>query len=143
MKYLVDTNLISETAPLRSRPDDQLIDWLDTRRQSLHLSAVTIWELEGGCEALRLRGAVAKAAALQEWIDGIAVVLGQRIIHIDQKAAALGGRKLAQAQARGHDPGIGDALIAAQAELSDMIIVTANARDFLALGARFVDPRSP
>ncbi len=52
MKYLLDTNVISEVAA--SRPDPRVIQWLDRLDpNSVYLSVLTIGEIRKGVEKLR------------------------------------------------------------------------------------------
>lgn len=57
-----------------------------------------------------------------------------RILPADQKVCAVSGRSEASAIAAGHAPGMADALIAGTAKVHDMIVVTRNAKHFLAFG---------
>jgi predicted nucleic acid-binding protein len=56
-RYLVDTNVISATAPVR-RPE--LIEWMDSHSRELFLLAVTIAEIAGGHRESQARGCEAE-----------------------------------------------------------------------------------
>ena len=57
-RYLVDTNVISVTAPATAVSRPELIEWMDLHSQDLFLSAVSIAEIADG---------VAKAKREGEW----------------------------------------------------------------------------
>jgi toxin FitB len=68
--YLLDTNVVSELR--RTRPHGALLAWLRGLADSdIHLSAVTIGELQAGIEITREQDA-GKAAEIEAWLDGVA-----------------------------------------------------------------------
>ncbi|MCA1974229.1 MAG: VapC toxin family PIN domain ribonuclease, partial [Caenispirillum sp.] len=69
MNFLVDTNILSRTAPSRVAENVGLSDWLVRNGDRLYLSAVTVMEVQYGVERLRHRGAARKAALLRAWLD--------------------------------------------------------------------------
>jgi len=80
--YLLDTNVVSELR--RVRPHGAVLAWVSSLRDAdLHLSAVTIGELQTGVERTRDRDA-AKAAELEAWITQ--VVNGYKILPMDGPA---------------------------------------------------------
>jgi hypothetical protein len=56
--------------------------------------------------------------------------------------ALRAGQLLAKARAGGVEVSAEDALIAASADVHDMTVVSANARHFVPMGVRCVDPRA-
>ena len=67
--YLLDTNVISETR--RPRPDRGVLNWLTgVPDEELHVSAVTIGELQAGIEITREQDS-AKAEELEAWLGKI------------------------------------------------------------------------
>lgn len=142
MTYLIDTDILSLAAPFKAQRDPRVVAWLDLHLHASFLSVVSIWEMEAGCERLVVKGAHGKAKVIRVWIDGVAALFDGRVLTIDAIVAARGGRLLGRAQALGFDPGIGDALIAAQAEGENLAVASGNGRHFEALGVPAIDPRS-
>ena len=68
--YLLDTNVISELR--RPRPHGAVLAWMQSVPDSdLHLSAVTLGELQAGVEITRERDPE-KAAEIEAWLDHVA-----------------------------------------------------------------------
>ncbi len=68
--YLLDTNVISELR--KPRPHGAVVAWLDTvADEDLHLSAMTVGELQAGVEITRELDRD-KAAEIEVWIDHVA-----------------------------------------------------------------------
>jgi predicted nucleic acid-binding protein len=68
--YLLDTNVVSELR--KPRPHGAVVAWLDgTADEDLHLSAVTLGELQAGVEITRERDQE-KASEIEMWIDQVA-----------------------------------------------------------------------
>jgi predicted nucleic acid-binding protein len=71
--YLLDTNVISELR--KPRPHGAVLAWLDgTADEELHLSAMTLGELQAGVEITREHNPD-KAAEIEVWIDHVAQTL--------------------------------------------------------------------
>ena len=103
--FLLDTNVVSELR--RRRPHLGVLSWI--RRVSpdrLHLSAVTVGEIQAGIEITRERDA-AKAAELEAWLDE--VLASYSVLSMD--AAAF--RTWAKLMHRRSDTQMQDAMIAA------------------------------
>ncbi len=64
--YLLDTDIISETAPGRHGHDSVVVQWLEMRTQSLFVSVITIAEIESGIAFTAHKKNHRKAAALTE-----------------------------------------------------------------------------
>lgn len=135
--YLVDTNVISETDPEKSKtPRPFRID----RDAELYLTVVTLAELEAGVRKLARTGAARKAAALREWLDGVERSFASRILVYDQDAARIAGRLVDHARGQGFNINLADIQIAAIAEARGLIVLTRNVRDFAPLGVAHLDP---
>ncbi len=68
--YLLDTNVVSELR--RARPHGAVVAWLESaREEDLHLSAVTIGEIQAGVEITREQDQ-AKAAEIEAWLEQVA-----------------------------------------------------------------------
>ncbi len=129
-------------SPSATQAPQTFLDWLDRADAAgqLFLSVVTIHEIEKGIALLDHKGAASKAAALKMWLMGLVSTYEDKILSIDAVAAALGGQLEAKAAASGHSPGMADAAIAGIAKAHDLMIVTANTKDFLPFGVGLVSP---
>lgn len=138
MKYLLDTNVISELRRSKARSDPAVRQWTSERRpSSLHLCTITILEIELGIARLA-RKDVAQANRLQSWFEqDLLEVFKGRILSIDVSVA--------RRAARLHVPDPGPervTLIAAAAIANDMTIVTRNVADFEPMGVGLINPWS-
>jgi toxin FitB len=140
--FLLDTNIVSMLSPSATQVPQTFLDWLERTDATgqLFLSVVTIHEIEKGIALLEHKGATAKASALKVWLMGLVSNYEDKILAIDAAAAAHGGQLEAKAAASGHNPGMADAAIAGIAKAHDLIIVTANTKDFLPFGVGLVSP---
>ena len=130
--YLLDTNVVSELR--RPRPHQGVVKWIqDLPAEQLHLSAVTIGEIQAGIEITRERDA-AKAEELEGWLEQVLATYS--VLAVD--AAAF--REWARLMHRRSDTLLQDALIAAVAIANRLTVVTRNVRDFNQLGVSVLDP---
>jgi toxin FitB len=138
----LDTNIVSMLSPSATQAPQTFLDWLDRADVAgqLFLSVVTIHEIEKGIALLDHKGAASKAAALKMWLMGLVSTYEDKILSIDAIAASLGGQLEAKAVGSGHNPGMADAAIAGIAKAHDLMIVTANTKDFLPFGVGLVSP---
>jgi toxin FitB len=140
--YLLDTNIVSMLSPSAAQAPKAFLDWLDRTdaESQLFISVVTVHEIEKGIALLDHKGASSKAAALRLWLMGLLSNYDDKILPIDAVAASFGGQLEAKAAASGHNPGMADAGIAGIAKAQDLVIVTANAKDFLPFGVGLMSP---
>jgi predicted nucleic acid-binding protein len=130
--YLLDTNVVSELR--KPRPHGAVVAWLEgTPDEALHLSAVSLGELQAGVEVTRERDPD-KAAEIEAWIDGVARTWN--VLPVDARIF----RAWAKLMHRRPEELLVDALIAATAIVHDLVIVTRNSRDFSALGLDSFNP---
>jgi predicted nucleic acid-binding protein len=130
--YLLDTNVVSELR--RSRPHGAVVVWLQgVTDDDLHLSAVTLGELQAGVEITRERDPD-KATEIEAWIDQVAQTWN--VLSLDGRTL----RTWAKLMHRQQDHLMADALIAATAIVNNLIVVTRNERDFEVFGVRIFNP---
>jgi len=133
--YLLDTNVVSELR--RPRPHGGFVTWLEgVPDEQLHLSAVTLGELQAGVEITRDQDA-AKAEEIEAWIDQAEQV--SNVLPLDGAIFRVWARLMH----RRSDKLIEDALIAATALVHDLTVVTRNVRDFEPLGVETLNPFTP
>jgi predicted nucleic acid-binding protein len=130
--YLLDTNVVSELR--KPRPHGAVVAWLErVADQDLHLSAVTLGELQAGVEITREQDPE-RAAEIETWIDRVAQTWN--VLPVDGRTFRI----WATLMHRRSDDLIADALIAATAMAHHLVVVTRNVRDFDPLGVDTLDP---
>lgn len=130
--FLVDTNIVSELR--RVRPHGAVLAWLEAQDDAdLHLSAVTLGEIQSGIEITRMQDS-RRAAELEAWADEVAAVWN--ILPIDAPIFRL----WAKLMHRQSDHLYEDALIAATALNHDLTVVTRNVDDFEGFEVRVLNP---
>ncbi len=134
MTYLLDTNVLSETR--KPRPSASVVGWIAaTPPDLLHVSVLTLGEIEQGIERIRGRGDRLQATALEGWLSQVEAGFEDRILPVTVPVAAAWGR---QHYARPM-PAI-DALIAATARVHGLTVVTRNVKDFAPAGLNMLNP---
>ncbi len=139
-RYLVDTNVISATAPTAAVKRAELIEWMDTHSLDLFLSAVTIAEITEGVAKAKREGAKRKATNLSDWLRTLLHLYGDRVLPFDSPTAEIAGALADLAHSRGHSPGFADVAIGATARHHDLTILSRNERHFTPMDAAVVDP---
>lgn len=129
LRYLLDTNIVS--APVSKTPDAAIVRRLETRGPECAIPAPVWHELTCGCRRLP---AGKRRVALEAYLEEV-VRESFPILPYDEGAAAWHGRERARLEALGRPAPYVDGQIAAIAQVNDLVLVTANARDF----ARFKD----
>lgn len=130
--YLLDTNVISELR--KPKPHGAVLAWLKSVDDSeLHLSAVTLGEIQAGIELTRDQDA-AKAAEIQAWVDLAASAYN--VLPMDGAAF----RAWARLMHRQSDTLYEDAMIAATAQVHRLTVVTRNTADFKPFGVKVLNP---
>jgi predicted nucleic acid-binding protein len=139
-RYLVDTNVISATAPGTAPRRPELVEWMDAHSAVLFLSAVTIAEIAGGIAKARREGATQKAANLSAWLQTVLHLYGDRVLPFNSATAAIAGALADLACGRGHSPGFADVAIAATARQHALTILSRNVRHFEPMDVAVIDP---
>jgi predicted nucleic acid-binding protein len=130
--YLLDTNVISELR--KRRPHPAVVDWLRAvPSDKLHLSALTIGELQAGVEVTRAQDPE-KAEEIEFWIDQVANTWN--VLSLDARVMRAWARLMVGRQ----DELIEDGMIAAVAVVHRLTVVTRNVRDFERFGVAIVNP---
>jgi predicted nucleic acid-binding protein len=130
--YLLDTNVVSELR--KPKPHGAVLQWVqDAADADLHISAVTVGEIQAGIEITREQDS-AKAAELEQWLELVSASFN--IVPMD--AAAF--REWARLMHRASDTVYEDAMIAATAKLNKLTVVTRNVADFKGFGVDVLNP---
>jgi toxin FitB len=132
--YLLDTNVLSETRKRQPRPG--VASWIAATPPSrMHVSVLTLGEIEQGIARVRGRGDREQAAALERWLRNVETGFEDRVLPVTLQVAAAWGR-----QQYAQPLPVIDALIAATARIHDMTVVTRNVKDFELAGVSVLNP---
>lgn len=137
MRYLLDTNVISEMRKARTpKIDPQVSNWTDTvDAGDMFISAITIMEIEKGILQV-LRKDVRQGEMLREWFASVVLrEFSGRVLPFDAEIAIYCASLHVPDQRSAND-----AMIAATAFRHDMTVVTRNTRDFEGLGVMLLNP---
>jgi predicted nucleic acid-binding protein len=130
--FLLDTNIVSELR--RPRPHGAVLAWLRSIDDAdLHLSVVTLGEIQAGIELTREQDPI-KAAEIEAWADQVAATYN--VLPMDGRTFRLWARLMH----RQSDTVYEDAMIAATAIVHDLTIATRNVRDFARFPVVTFDP---
>ena len=130
--YLLDTNVVSELR--KPKPHSAVLQWIqDVSDTDLHISAVTIGEIQAGIEMTREQDEP-KAAELEQWLELVSASFN--VIPMDASAF----RAWARLMHRTSDTLYEDAMIAATAKLHKLTVVTRNVTDFKQFGVSVLNP---
>lgn len=135
--YLLDTNVVSELR--KPRPHGAVVAWVSAMDDAqLHLSAVTLGEIQAGVEITREQDAAkAKDKDIEAWLD----LVSQTYNVLPMDAAVF--RAWARLMHRQSNTLYEDAMIAATARVHGLTVATRNVADFQALGVEVFNPFAP
>lgn len=134
MTYLLDTNVLSETR--KRQPAARVADWIATTPpDGLHVSVLSLGEIEQGIARVRGRGDRDQAFALERWLRDLQAGFEDRVLPVTLPIAAAWGR-----QQYAHPLPVIDALIAATARVHGLTVVTRNVKDFELTGVQVLNP---
>lgn len=124
VRYLLDTNVLSE--PVKSLPNANVTGALESHDGEIATCAIVWHELCYGASRLPESE---KRRAIQAYLDE-AIFPAIPILPYDAEAAAWHARERSRLARRGRQPAAADGQIAAIARVNELVLVTANARDF-------------
>lgn len=136
MKYLVDTNVLSEVRKAE-RADGGVRRWFESvQDDELFVSVLVLGEIRRGVELKRRKDPRA-AQHLEAWLEQLTRDFGERLLPVDARVADAWGRM----QGTRPLPAI-DGLLAATAQANRLTLVTRNTDDFAALRIQVLNPFS-
>ncbi len=129
MRYLLDTNIISEL--VKPAPSQSLIAWMEEQAdEHLFIAALTVAEIS---REILEKPAGKRRKELEAWFagpEGPQALFQGRVLAFDEKAALIWARLMAGGRAKGRPRSALDTIIAAVAEANACTVVTANEKDF-------------
>jgi len=132
--YLLDTNILAETR--KRQPAVGVTNWIAaTPPERLHVSVLTLGEIEQGISRIRDRGDHEQAAGLERWLREVELGFGDRVLPVTMPVASAWGR-----QQHAQPLPVVDGLIAATATVNNLTVVTPNAKDFERSGVQVLNP---
>jgi toxin FitB len=137
VKYLLDTNVISEL--VARQPNPSIVQWIDSLDPgSVYLSVITIGELRKGIEKLPDSK---RKQTLRDWLsDDLLHRFSGRILALDTEVMLAWGELIGRLEARGRPVAALDSLIAALALHHRCSLVTRNEDDFSNMGISVINP---
>ena len=137
MKYLLDTNVISES--VAKLPDARVAVWLRSMDPNIcNLSAVTIGEIAKGILKLPVSW---RRDQLQHWLDHeVLDEFRDNILVVDVETMIEWGELTSRLEKRGRNLPFMDSILAAQAIHFHCTLVTRNERDFEGCGIEIYNP---
>ena len=124
MKYLLDTNILSE--PVKSSPQKSVLKSIE-RNQHEIVTAAPVWhELVFGCRRLPVSR---KREILENYLDEV-IKPNMIILPYDERAAEWHAKERARLSSAGDTPAFVDGQIASIARVNGLILVTRNSADF-------------
>lgn len=137
MKYLLDTNVVSELRKVGDgKADPNVTKWVGAQDSNdLFISAITILELERGILGIQRRDAD-QGSRLRRWMDSrVRPEFAERVLPIDDAIATRCAYLHIPDRRRE-----ADALIAATALVHGLTVVTRNVQDFDGTNLIMIDP---
>jgi predicted nucleic acid-binding protein len=133
MKYLLDTNVLSEAR--RPRGDERVKRWISSAPAAdLYLSVLVVGEIRRGIERLKRRDPEG-AEVYEAWLGTVLHDYADRVLPVDTEIAEAWGRMSVP------DPvPIVNGLMAATAKVRGMTFVTRNTAGVERAGVRVLNP---
>jgi len=124
MKYLLDTNVLSEA--VKTLPNKSVMEMLERHQREI-VTAAPVWhELQFGCQRLpRSRKRELIALFLSDIVKRTMLILSY-----DDRAAEWHAKERVRLSAKGTTPSFVDGQIAAIASVNSLVLVTRNINDF-------------
>ena len=140
MKYLLDTNIISEF--ISKKPNQKVLNYVNSLDEnSVYLSVITVGEIRFGIEKLDVENQKKKIDMLSKWLNNDLMQRFEgRILDIDKDIMLKWGEINAQLQKIGKPMPIMDSLIASSCLAKEFVLITRNEKDFYSFEIEMVNP---
>lgn len=140
MKYLLDTNIISEF--VSKKPNQKVLDYINSLDENdIYLSVITLGEIRFGIEKLDREKQKKKIKNLSHWLNNDLMQRFEgRVLDIDLEIMLKWGEVNAQLQKVGKPMPIMDSLIASSCLAKDFVLITRNEKDFYSFEMEMVNP---
>ena len=140
MKYLLDTNIISEF--VSKKPNQKVLDYVSSLDENdVYLSVITIGEIRFGIEKLDKEKQKKKIKSLSDWLNNDLMQRFEgRILDIDIDIMLKWGEINAQLQKIGKPMPIMDSLIASSCLAKRFVLITRNEKDFYNFEMEMINP---
>ena len=137
MKYLLDTNIISEL--IKPTPNSNVVSFLDSLNEDdVFISVITIGEIQFGIQKLP---SSKKKEQLLSWLYAdLLARFHNKVVDIDVETMLLWGEVSQQLKAKGTPMPIMDLLIAATCLKGNYMLITRNEKDFTHLDIEITNP---
>ena len=137
MKYLLDTNIISEL--ISKSPNEKVLKFVnDLNVDDVFLSVITIGEIKSGIENVQ---SDAKKELLSQWLhNDLLYKFENRIISIDIEIMLTWGDINYKLKMQGRPLPIMDSIIGATCLSKKLILITRNEKDFQNLAIKIINP---
>jgi predicted nucleic acid-binding protein len=135
MNYLLDTNVVSEL--VKNTPNEAVVKWIDgINSEKLYLSVITIGEIRKGVAGIQDPH---RQENISRWLEiELPDYFEERILNIDIKVADTWGQL--QSKNKGYTLPAIDGLIAATAQVNNLVLVTRNKKDFINTPLKIINP---
>jgi toxin FitB len=137
MKYVLDTNVISEA--INKQPNPQVMNWLrGMDAQELYLSVVTVGEIKKGVEKLPESH---RKETIKGWFEHeLLIKFDGQILGLDLPVILVWGELVGALEQRGRKLPALDSLIAATVKYYGYTLVTRNEKDFEGIDITIFNP---
>ncbi len=125
MGYLLDTDVLSESS--NPRPNEKVMDWLDTHDHEIALSAISLGEIVKGIELLPLGR---RKKEIKIWFERLEAWCEHRLLPVSSQVMREWGQLCARHQRKGRSLPVLDSLIGATAITHRLTLVTRNTSDY-------------
>jgi len=140
LKYLLDTNIISEF--ISKNPNQKVLDFVNyINENDIYLSVITLGEIKAGIEKLNKDTHYKKIDILLNWLENdLMQRFKDRILEIDTNTILKWGEITAKMQKIGKPMPIMDSLIASTCLVNGLVLITRNSKDFYNLDIDMINP---
>ncbi|RBQ28049.1 type II toxin-antitoxin system VapC family toxin [Aliarcobacter vitoriensis] len=137
MRYLLDTNIISEL--ISKQPNQNVVQFLSSiDKEDIYLSVITIGEIKSGIENLKN---LDKKENLSKWLEQDLLIRFQnKILNIDTNIMLIWGEINHKLKNIGKPLPIMDSLIASICICHNITLVTRNEKDFQNIELTVINP---